>query len=62
MKMTKNTKMAIIAVGVAAVAYFMWKRKKDSSEKVPTLGTGGAGQLASNPTMTTRPMIIGEVS
>ena len=62
MKMTKNTKMALIAVGIAAVAYFIYKRKKDKDEEVPTLGTGGAGQVAANPSMTTRPMIIGEVS
>lgn len=62
MKMTKNTKMALIAVGVAALAYFLYKRKKDKDEQTPPLGTGGSAQVAANPTMTTRPMIIGEVS
>ena len=62
MKMTKNTKMALIAVGIAAVAFFLYKRKKDKDEKTPPLGTGGAGQVASNPNMQLKPMIIGEVS
>jgi len=57
--MKKNTKIALIAVGIAAVAYFLYKRKKDKAEETPALGTGGT-QTAEAPTL--RPMIIGEVS
>ncbi len=58
--MTKNTKIALAALAVGAVAYFLFKRKKDKEQSNPPLGSGT--QVAANPTMTTRPMIIGKVS
>lgn len=64
MNMTKNTKTALIAVGIGAVVYFLWKRSKDSNNEknifIPKPSDATAS--ASEPIMTTRPMIIGEVS
>ena len=57
--MKKNQKIALVAIGVAAVAWFLWKRKKDEAEKKPSIsGTASTN----NPIFSTRPMIIGKVA